>query len=76
MEERNIGTLGTTMEYRDRMASGSGIDEARPRHKIVWILESRQSRSERKYIYMCVCVYIWSEMMEEQRTGQMAYMDR
>lgn len=64
------------MEYRDRMASGSGIDEARPRHKIVWILESRQSRSERKYIYIYVCVYIWSEMMEEQRTGQMAYMDR
>ena len=60
MEERNIGTLGTAMEYRDRMASGSGIDEARPRHKIVWILESRQSRSERKYIYIyvCVCVYL------------------
>lgn len=50
-----IGRIGNSdgISGRDRMASRSGIDEARPRHKIAteWILESRQS-SERKYIYI------------------------
>lgn len=63
---RYVGWNGDGIsEVEDRMASGSGIDEARPRHKIVWILESRQSLVALKYIY----IYTY-EMLEEQRTGQ------
>lgn len=49
---RYVGNGDGISGVEDRMASGSGIDEARPRHKIVWILESRQSLVALKYIYV------------------------
>lgn len=56
---RYVGNGDGISGVEDRMASGSGIDEARPRHKIVWILESRQSLVALKYIYIYICMKCW-----------------